>query len=165
MAFELRGFLTGIALELSANPLFLDTSKKIVAYSYNGTVLPKLPEWDREMYPYAAMSCATYSTGTIYSLALSSSPWWYNANFNMFTSVHLTQGFTVSGSWWECTGDFSKWENVANYKDAKYGVLNFKIGDVGSWCWVNEDVYDSYEDGGALHVAASEPVPIYEQRR
>ena len=35
----------------------VDTNAKTPdGYSYNGVQLPKLPEWDKEMYPYAVIS-------------------------------------------------------------------------------------------------------------
>lgn len=55
--FCLRSWLTGFALGLAGKPLpLIPVSKKEpIAYLYNGVRLPKLPEWDREMYPYAVI--------------------------------------------------------------------------------------------------------------
>lgn len=51
-----RSYAAGYLLNLAGKPLPLSTKREPVAYLYNGVRLPKLPEWDREMYPYASIT-------------------------------------------------------------------------------------------------------------
>lgn len=52
---DLKSWLYGFCLGICGKPLPLAAKKTPTAYSYNGVVLPKLPEWDREKYPYAVV--------------------------------------------------------------------------------------------------------------
>ena len=49
---KMREFVKGMLPGLPGKPHPM-ANKEPVAYLYNGVRLPKLPEWDREMYPYA----------------------------------------------------------------------------------------------------------------
>ena len=65
-AFNLQSFLIGYALGLSGKPLPISGGEP-VAYLYNGVRLPKLPEWDKEKYPYVCIynPRKTYADGSI----------------------------------------------------------------------------------------------------
>lgn len=147
MAFELRGFLTGIALELSANPLFLDTGKKIVAYSYNGTVLPELPEWDREMYPYAALNKTSGSMGLLgyYRLLCAATP------FACENGTAVTYSLPAIYALVKADMDTTV-VTMTEVEEASAMALGVVI-------WANHDI-DS--EDGTVYLAASEPVPVYE---
>lgn len=120
---------------------------KLLRYSYNGTLLSELPEWDKEAYPYAVildlgepngltLYCvnvkATYST-TLKSLNYSDRKW----------STFRTHHYAIT------------W--VANAVDNELtGNVNIK----GSLVWSNYDVL-SREDG-SVYLSASAPIPVYE---
>jgi hypothetical protein len=106
-----------------------------VGYSYNGTVLPGLPEWDKVAYPYAVIGVSndgvTYfiykgakytvsDSGTFYVPASGASC--YSLNNNVWIANYLTMK-TITPIW-------------ANY----------------DLCKADESVY----------MSASEPIPVYE---
>ncbi len=110
------------------------------AYLYNGVKLPKLPEWDKETYPYA------YITGNISSGA-------YYLHCTVSVKTAATGGRMVFA------------EGAIHYK-VKDGLwVEHNIAGLDPVVWSNTDVYysDSVEEvGGTLYLAASEPVPVYE---
>lgn len=155
MAFELRGFLTGIALELSVNPLFLDTGKKIVAYSYNGTVLPKLPEWDREMYPYAVIALSSVGD---YWLYFCRTKYYATSSGGVNTDLDALPDYNLMV--YALSGDGKEWV----YYTSRFLTSSHTTPPV---IWANADIYyrDDYSDetlAGSIYLATSEPVPVYE---
>lgn len=60
-------YTLGYLMGLCAPPLKLP-DKQPTAYSYNGVVLPKLPEWDKTVYPYAVMTESTVASITKYEV-------------------------------------------------------------------------------------------------
>ena len=106
-----------------------------VAYLYNGVKLPPLPEWDREVYPYAVI-VQNNSDSEIYSFMVDDEP------------------FTVGAA-----GDTERLFPGASYKhnDGEWvsasGQINCKA------IWTNTDLYTT---DGALSLERSDPVPVYE---
>lgn len=116
--------------------------KEPVAYLYNGVRLPKLPEWDRDMYPWAVIQYVTITTPA-YRLLVSQSPTVLNAS--------LTGGSTPAPGLIWTAGD--TWgEPISN--DSGQTWVNCDL------IWANYDVY--YSGGETLALAASDPVPVYE---
>lgn len=126
---------------------------EIVAYSYNGTVLPKLPEWDKTAYPYAVISnlrarliCS--SVPLLYKKGIAFE--YLNASEDG-TSI-LYKNNTELGSWElseeHDTTVFSKGETVL-YHDLTW-----------SYVWTNHDILK--EDDGTLFLEETEPIPVYE---
>ena len=56
---EMKWFLLGKLLRRN----LMAGVKEATMYSYNGVVLPKLPEWDKTKYPYAVMFFTSNNTG------------------------------------------------------------------------------------------------------
>lgn len=139
--FDLRSWLTGLALGLSGKPLPLSTGKKLVGYSYNGTVLPALPEWDREMYPYAVID----NDG--WYLACCTSMLQYNGSNIVYKEDCSTYCFKLDNGAWVYDGS------------ASYNFDAGKTAVYGECIWTNTDILN---EDGTLCLAASEPVPIYE---
>ena len=157
-AFDLRSWLTGFALGFSGKPLPLSTGKTPIAYSYNGTVLPKLPEWDREQYPYAYIDYYD-STGNSYSFFVTSKPLrWYAGGFVI--------GFPLNDP--DALASVFRWRYRPAYADGWYETgESDNAGIYYGGVWTNTDIYypDDYSDetlAGTLFLAASEPVPVYE---
>lgn len=109
-------------------------------YSCNGTVLPALPEWDKEMYPYAVI------VGT--TLFVSSDPFepkkfgdynGYQVVYNSDMEAQVTDGAWTALSAVRIT--------------AGIGYDRWLI------TWSN---YDMIDIDGNLTIAASDPVPVYE---
>lgn len=150
MSFCLRSWLTGFALGLSGAP-YPYSHRAPVAFLYNGVRLPALPEWDREMYPYAAIG----NLSAVYWLYFSTVPltyrnviptiWYFDAVENGETLVYQT------------TTDTMHWEEQE--------PILFTAGQAvplmpGKPCWTNHDINHSIS--GNLMLAASDPVPVYE---
>lgn len=153
-------------------------------YSYNGTVLPKLPEWDKTAYPYA---CITYiPTGgqtsfkkgavtfvatdkPVFAGALVEN---FDGTYNILFAKSPVARFRGIGC--DENGDYGakivEWEcevldTVTTTKDAigdaDYFVHGFSPKMEGEYVlWTNHDIYTS--DTGERYLTASEPVPIYE---
>jgi hypothetical protein len=110
-------------------------------YSYNGIVLPALPEWDKTAYPYALIS----DRHTLY----------------LFDRVEY--GYTNIGAW---SFSLSNGYDTSTYDHelAEWGAVikrNFKLVTVygNSFKWANFDVLN---EDGSVYIAASDPVPVYE---
>ena len=67
MTEKMRSSVMGLILSLFSSPL-PEVQKQPVAYLYNGVRLPKLPEWDRETYPYATISVISHMTALTVTL-------------------------------------------------------------------------------------------------
>lgn len=145
-AFDLTAWLTGYALGLCGKPLPM-SQKEPVAYLYNGVRLPKLPEWDRETYPYVAMLNQVYRVVFIaYSdpmhLVLTSS------SGGMSVGVKAGETF-LQIVYWTSNDTIPDFEE----KSLTYDYL------LGTPDWANYDVQNA---DGTVYLAASEPVPVYE---
>ena len=119
-----------------------------IAYLYNGVQLPKLPEWDKEKYPYAYITASTSPrrlilTATNKKVMRTNGTCSVTATnpYDSYAVYELTDGEWVSGTY---NGSF-----------------------IAVWC--SEDLYyssvlsdDTDSDlAGTLYLAASEPVPVY----
>ena len=138
----LKSFLIGYALGLSGKPLPLSGGEP-VAYLYNGVRLPKLPEWDKEAYPYAG----------IFSMSVGF----------MFRALSPTAYYFQNGDEWTL-GSFdgnlssTKYNDKDNWgrlsHDTSYGGLPAPV-----LIWTN---FDFMNEDGSVYLAASEPIPVYD---
>lgn len=122
---------------------------QLVGYSYNGTVLPKLPEWDKTAYPYAFIS--NYIFDSVIFHALAQEPYNNGIAPNEGTicnpydeSIPFVQSFLSE--------DGNSWDELTT------GSLG-PSGQISEPFWSNFDV--KYENG-SVQLSASEPVPVYE---
>ena len=117
--------------------------KEATMYSYNGVVLPKLPEWDKTTYPYAFI--VNHSTKG-YMLVIQDVAETTNKAGNVAVLIDSPiQYAVVDGAW----------------KESSLYSTSVPI------VWSNHDVYyktdDDYGDlSGALYMSASAPIPVYE---
>lgn len=112
-----------------------------VAYSYNGVVLPKLPEWDREKYPYAVIS----AVGLV-SFMVSSSQRYIDDDGKYLHSA-------ADNSWIMWRLENNEWV-LHNSGTSTAGSTS------GSYpTWSNYDIANA---DGTIYLADSEPVPVYE---
>lgn len=114
----------------------------LVGYSYNGVVLPELPEWDTENYPDAILTEST--------------------RFRMWT---------MNGAWCGLGTDGSEWRVKCNaYVVFRYysedGWAKFyttsstsDICEIESVLWANFDILN---EDGTTYLSASDPIPVYE---
>ena len=121
-----------------------------VNYLYNGVQLPKLPEWDKTVYPYAVIySPAVFGiVSDDYSLAVTSAPLFAsggttNALKSTDTVTYRKCSYDAETDTWKQLGD-----EVTGTFDQTCAVR-----------WANYEVL--YADG-TICTEASEPVPIYE---
>ena len=136
-----RGYLLGAELRSKRKPV-------PVAYSYNGTVLPELPEWDRETYPYATIKSKVFEDGS-FGVALVISNKELNVSSKGLGSDSLSNDGVLAR--YELADDADSW-NQTNNSHSSYPVI-----------WANYDVYymDTVEDvGGTLYLSATAPIPV-----
>ena len=128
-----KGYLLGAELRSKRKPV-------PVAYLYNGVRLPKLPEWDRAAYPYAAISYAE-TAGVWYLRFLSVLPYFSGTEFYYGDN-------TVELRYYR---DIDGWENPTERNpsgDISYGIM-----------WASHNICSI---DGSIYLAASDPVPVYE---
>lgn len=119
---------------------------EMVGYSYNGVVLPELPEWDKTAYPYVYLSNKTLG------------------NRHYFTALSAVSFFTDKDGYWSvatypkkliCSfdtknGEFSEWRE-SEQADETDGASVSAIG------WAN---FDALNEDGSVYLEASEPIPV-----
>ena len=134
-----KDFLEGLAISAACHVL---PARKVfrepISYSYNGVILPKLPEWDREMYPYAVIVTITYT-----------SEYW-------FVPLDKARTCQDSGMMRGFAGYDQYLHNAGTNVWTKSELPNLVVPFVK---WANYDVLDTF---GNLYLSASEPVPVYE---
>lgn len=145
--FDHYSFQVGIALGLASVGQFKETQKEPVAYLYNGVRLPKLPEWDREKYPYAVI---TRNDMYPYSVVVSSHPCYFNDTEGESKVLYIdVEEYT--GQIYIRTADAPN-EFVWKQDDPFYGFSS----DYAIW-----SNFDLYTKSGTLYLSASEPTPVY----
>ena len=109
-----------------------------VNYLYNGVKLPKLPEWDKTVYPYAVISV---NPSGVYELVIDSD------------SIKVGAGGTTSALF----PDFKYRCVDGEWQSSSATAFNFVP------VWGNNDIYwGGGENKGKLFLESSEPIPIYE---
>lgn len=119
-----------------------------VVYLYGTEVLPPLPEWDKETYPYAIL-CHSPLTSH-FTFAVAEKPFIYNGAYKSgFTSPSTGMKYSIyrpnlatTSTWGDAT--ISEGETVLSYNQR---------------FWANHDIY--LADGTLSTSASSEPVPLY----
>lgn len=117
--------------------------KEPVAYSYNGTILPKLPEWDKTKYSYAVITQLP------------------DGNIHMCFSTELPEPARFWGV--NCVYFF---DEVAykhyDFPDGKWLFVGEGTGNLffspEPLLWTSHDILN---DDGSVYFTASEPIPIY----
>lgn len=138
-----KGYLVGAELRRKR--------KLPVAYLYNGVQLPALPEWDKEVYPYAVIyKWLTYARMYIYE----QKPY-ITTGDNGLTYLNLSSGskYVYKGinainnpiNGWNANEEYTAEDGQTQHT---YGVI-----------WSN---FDLLNEDGTVYLAASAPVPVYE---
>lgn len=126
---------------------------KPIMYSYNGTVLPALPEWDKVSYPYAYIW--KVSADSTKYLLLSTTELQYAMMVNM---IYLSA--TSDGSLIAYKVENSEWlrdeETDTSFTTTTAILQTFNTPLV----WANYDVIK--KANGSVFLSASEPIPVYE---
>ena len=119
----------------------------LVGYSYNGTVLPALPEWDKTVYPYASI----WNLGIYNYLWISSQPQYIAAASDGNDAIHsLTPNI---GYCYEIDRSEDGWLRLSddNYGGGQY----LKYYD---FIWCNAPI----EKDGTVVYERTDPIPVYE---
>lgn len=130
------------------NSIYLAASDPIPAgngmVAYKGERLPKLPEWDRETYPYAIIV-----------------NWGARKDFRVFDIPLAKEGEEAFG-----TSNYTRemcW--MINDGDEEWTSLGINVSQGGltfgqsRFVWTNTDILD---ESGDIYLSASDPIPIYE---
>lgn len=143
MGFDLKSWLTGFAMGRAG--ISLPLASKPAAYLYNGHRLPALPQWNREVYPHAFILIPdqTLPNADYAALYVLSQPPVWEDNMVAFEEAEVLRvQITGEGQWPELT------------KTQTTSVMGDYVR------WTNVDISDAE---GTVHLAASYPVPVYEQ--
>lgn len=147
--FDLTAWLTGYALGLCGKPLpFSKAEKEPVAYLYNGVRLPKLPEWDRESYPYAHIS--KFTAIEDYVLVVHTKPLFVKSSGMVQVNEDITEGVPCM-KWFSTEANRPWTESTSNV---------FRYDQADDIAWTNTDV--PIQSTGEILLAATDPVPVYE---
>lgn len=146
---DLRSHVLGIVLALIQKALSPIKAKQPTAYLYNGVKLPALPEWDREMYPYAVL----FQVGITkqYALYFAKDEFYRNTE-SKYTIIPAGVGYVL---YRYASGDALEWSFNEEKTDGASGDLDL----LASSHWAN---YDFKNDDGTVYVPASNPIPVYE---
>lgn len=138
------GQFLGLSFQIPKNSEFDFPPIVASMYSYNGTVLPALPEWDKETYPYAVIWQAQIFH-LVETLIVSAEPPTVDGS-----SVHFGDCLLFSQS------VYDEWEDSEEETDLTY-TIDTTRNSAPIWC--NSDLKNT---DGTVYLSASEPVPVYE---
>lgn len=123
-----------------------------VAYLYNGVRLPKLPEHDKETYPYAFMFNSEANAFTW--LSLSNAPL-CATNLNDNHPLSLVWLATANVQYYRMVD--TQWEYVSTFS---FSAGQAELGNASLACWASYDVVNV--DNNTIYLPASNPIPVYE---
>ena len=125
--------------------------KEPIGYEYGSIndVLPPLPEWDKETYPYAYVYLWSAISGN-YLLILSSTPAVPTENYggsvwDCYYPYLVFSAFPSDSAWEQCDLDYDR------------QLVGYTTSSGGQWC--NTDML--FTDG-TVFCKASDPIPVYE---
>ena len=120
---------------------------------YVGAVLPKLPDWDKEQYPYAVIISLNDSA---HSLVCFSTPVYfykgYLTNYFRSNDVCSSVGFAYELPY------YTEWTSTTTYEKTEIEP-NKNITSAHIPVWAN---FDLTNEDGTIRLVASDPVPVYE---
>lgn len=121
------------------------------AYSYNGVILPALPEWDREMYPYAWITYnGTSDNVNYYRFIFSATPAVKRKDVlkGDILKVENTTAYIIYTD-----GDMTRWTLLFENNSNDNVLSTHKL------LWCNEDILDN---SGNVYFTASDRIPVCE---
>ena len=156
--FPLREWVGWRVIGLCSRPLPM-RAREPVAWLYNGVRLPGLPEeWNPETHPFAMV---TYRGNVGYYFSVYASQNYYTSeDSNGWYYFGVKDGFPDSMIW-DFWNEYEGWNSdtwVFGDRDgASIRVDKTAMTDIA--IWTNFDLH--YADG-AIYIAASDPIPVYE---
>lgn len=145
---KMRSCVMGLILGQFSSPL-PEAQKEPVAYLYNGVRLPKLPEWDREKYPFAYID---HWVSGEYVLYLMENP--TITRDDDLDWVYFKIGENIC---FILQNGVDAWTPYKS-SNATNNVFVYNGGALDACVWSNFDI----ECDDVMYFAASEPVPVYE---
>ena len=136
--------------EDSDNSSDSEESTVLVGYSYNGTVLPALPEYDKSNYPYSAIGF-NQNTST-YMFIISPCRFYRSSESDCLCVPEACTTKTYSP-----VDNENSWEIIATETHEAGNSFAYLPIFTGQW-----SSFDILNEDGTTYLAASEPVPIYE---
>lgn len=135
-----------------------NTGSTPIAYFYNNTELPPLPQWDKEEFPYAFISenipYGQYD-GYAYRLHLYAAPCYVAYDENGKVNRVFTEKNSPYQLWGGNTGAVA-WDFSGDGNNLTGSVTN------NLPLWVNADMYYNGNDPtNSLYMPRSNPVPVY----
>lgn len=157
MTEKMRSCVMGLILGQFSSPLPM-AQKEPVAYLYNGVRLPKLPERDREKYPFAVVMQEVSSS--IYFAQAIAAPLYTEETVSLagksLFQLAYEQRYLLKSVIDE-TGTWKNWYELPNtYFN---GRLEYDGATENVLVWTNHDILN---EDGSVYLAASEPIPVYE---
>lgn len=139
--FDVRD-ASGVILAAS-EPALMTKPKKWADYLYNGVKLPELPDYDKETYQYAYISCASKYDPYILRLSAGKIAK-YNAIYAKVPAPSLR--YKQSGAGWVLVSENSEDYNI--FVSADNSI------------WSNHDILNT--DGTILFGVCADPIPVYD---
>ena len=160
---QLMAYITGIIARLNA----VAKPREPIAYLYNGIRLPALPEWDRGVYPYAAINDYTNGYGKRYvTLYVFTEQYTISADSDSYAHSNFMKPLCS----FSYDSENDQWGELDNWDDSHPNNSGVQC-DVGDVIWTNFDwtvgwvnpyqTITKYKVGDIV-LAASDPVPVYE---
>lgn len=119
------------------------------AYSYNGTVLPKLPDWDKTTYPYAYIGGWPNTIGERqYYLFFTDEPFFLTSGVLYNTANGMVYIYDPRNT------DLG-WDFMGEYENQPTS------GKTLPEVWANYDIYKENSET-EFFLKATEPIPVYE---
>jgi hypothetical protein len=111
---------------------------------YNGVKLPKLPEWDKEKYPYAMTNRDVENN--IYTLSV------YTGRMAVVNDEVAAESTGTYGIDWSLSED-GAWVDPVEYKvRGAYPLTDYPI------IWTNTDIINTADN--SVYLSASDPIPL-----
>ena len=148
-----------------ADVRFKMTAPLPIAYSYNGVILPALPEWDREKYPYVMISNNGYTDYEDYTHCLLVAHKTLPTTKNNIIQGDK-HGVPDSTDYVYSSYDPTHYPDGWHSSENGYGACSSSNGGGGlamvklaHVIWANYDVVNT---DGSIYLAKSDPKPVYE---
>ena len=123
-----------------------------MGYLYNGVRLPKLPEWDKEKYPYAYITSTRLSTSTVWYLSLPRE--WGDFSKAVFADDYVF--YSKGGARFQIK--HYDGENMPQRWGSFEESESSWTCDVSRMIWSNTDACTA---DGTILLAASDPIPVH----
>lgn len=155
-----KDFLEGLAISAACHVL---PARKVfrepIAYSYNGVILPALPEWDRERYPYAYITYwSSFGEFSLFTHEKRPIAYTQHTESGDWLTIGTPEGCEVSYWGTVSPGNKKGWDGRAEpitTRNSEGSALTSKEVVL----WTNTDILN---EDGTVFQTTSEPIPVYE---